>query len=271
MANHRFASSSCRTLYLNKYLLVLRLVVFFCLWRCRLVSFHICKASRRSSKFCLPVADLHLSSFFLPRPPPRALVFPVLPPRLLPPRLLSNSCLPRHIHLHLLVMSSDLCVAENWPKKKSRKSQRESDLFVLLSSLLQYFLCFIALSSSSSRGFPPLCVQGAPTASREKDRLFSERPTDTSLITSGLDSCGCLRRAPGRDTGTVAPRSWQKHLKNFKSLHSLRRLLDTHSFGIILCFASIISDAKCYKYPDMIEHSLNNSVTILDAIRFMLQ
>lgn len=44
-------------------------LVFFCLWRYRLVSFHICKASRRSSKFCLTVADLHLLSFFLPRSP----------------------------------------------------------------------------------------------------------------------------------------------------------------------------------------------------------
>jgi len=51
----------------NRYLYVLPVVTFFCLWRNRLVSFHICKASRRSSKFCLPVADLHFSSFFFPR------------------------------------------------------------------------------------------------------------------------------------------------------------------------------------------------------------
>lgn len=131
---------------------------------------------------------------------PRTLVFPVLPPR-----LLSGSRFPRRTHLHLLVLPSDLWVAENWPKR-SRKNRRESDLLSSFSSFSSssafsassFFLFFARISY--------VCVQRAPTALRERDHLFSERPTDTSLITSGLDSCGCLKRAPGRDTGTVTPR-----------------------------------------------------------------
>lgn len=113
--DHCFALfSQIRTLYLNRYLYVLPLVMFS-LWRYRLVLFHICKASRRSSKFCLPVADLHLSSFFLPRPPSTT-------PRSCLSRSSSSSSsssafielsLPRRTHLYLLVLSFDLWVAEN--------------------------------------------------------------------------------------------------------------------------------------------------------------
>lgn len=186
------------------------LLVFFSLRRYRLVSFHICKASRRSSKFCLCRSLTSISrpsSFLVLHRLPRALLsFPFF---LLVFFLGSyrNSRLPRRTRSHLLVLPSDLWVAENWPKR-SRKNRRKSDLpsSFLLAPLLRHFL----LHLSSFLYFAQIscvCVQRASTASRERDRLFSERPTDTSLITTGLDSCGCLRRAPGRNTGTVTPRS----------------------------------------------------------------
>lgn len=143
-----------RTLYLNRYLR--GSLLFLCLWR--LVSFHICKASRRSSKFCLPVADLHLSSFFLPRPPSTTPDYSCLSRSSFSYR---GSRFPRRTHLHLLVLPSDLWVAENWPKR-SRKNRSESELPSSFSSSSTF--------SASSFSLPSLRaeISCAPTASREK-------------------------------------------------------------------------------------------------------
>lgn len=197
---YSFFSDFVLGLYLNKSLRVIRLVVFFCLWRCRLVSFHICKASRRSSKFCLPVADLHLSSFFLPRPPSTT-----------PRSCLSRSSSSSSSSSALIELTSR-SLAPSYPafrftrrRKLAEKEQEKSEVVWPLCS------SFFSSSALSAASFfhPPLRADFLRVrATREGNRLFSERPTDTSLITSGLDSCGCLRRAPGRDTGTVAPRSW---------------------------------------------------------------
>lgn len=171
MAIASLLSLRLRTLYLNRYLRVLPLLSCSSLYRrYRLVSFHICKASRRSSKFCPPVADLYLSSFFLPRPPstnPALLSFPFFLPVFLPRRLvpeLTSSTSRSRSHLRACP-PSDLWVAENWPKR-SRKSPEGgprpapssiSSSALSASSLFLSFLHFAPISCA--------CVQRAPTAS----------------------------------------------------------------------------------------------------------
>lgn len=221
-------------------------LVFLCVWRCRLVSFHICKASRRSSKFCLPVADLHLSSFFLPRPPSTT-----------PDSCLSRSSFSYRAHVFLIALTCTFssCLPIYGSPKIGRKEAGKIDgspICLLLSPLLRHFLLHLPSFLLFAR---ISCVERAPTASRERVRFFSERPTDTSLITSGLDSCGCLRGAPGRDTRTDVTSRSRQASREFQTsalfvIFSSYTHLDTH-FRDNCVLRNMTSDAKCHKCLDI--------------------
>lgn len=250
MAIASLLSLRLRILYLNRYFCVL-LLVFFSLRRYRLVSFHICKASRRSSKFCLCRSLTSISrpsSFLVLHRLPRALLsFPFF---LLVFFLGSyrNSRLPRRTRLHLLVLPSDLWVAENWPKR-SRKNRRKSDL-----------PSFSSCSSSSAFSASSLLL---PLLRTDFLRMRATRVDSFAREGSPLlrTSNGYLPNYYGVGFLWVPEKSpWAKHgnrdaalLASLSRIPNLcifffRRLLDTHSFGTILYFAT--SDVKYHEYPD---------------------
>lgn len=245
--------------------------MFLCLWRCRLVSFHICKASRRSSKFCQPVADLHLSSFFLPCPPsttPHLLSFPFF----LFVFFLLGSYRP-HVFLAALARTFLSYLPIYRSPKIGRKEAGKAGggptcrRIFLLSLLLQHFLLHLSSFLLFAHDFLRVRATRADSFARDGSPLFSEHPTDTSLITSGLDSCGCLRRAPGRDTGTVTSRFWQAS-REFQT--SAVSSSSSHPFRTTLYFAIRQVMLSVINVQTLIERSLNNSA-VLDVIRFILQ
>lgn len=106
------------------------------------------------------------------------------------------------------VLPSDLWAAENWPKRsrKNRRPVRSSSLVSAISFRL-LFLFFVVYIFC-------VCVRWASILSckrkreRERDHLFSECLTATSLITSGLDSCGYGQESPG-ETRDLRRRAWE--------------------------------------------------------------
>lgn len=172
--------------------------ILFCLWWCCLVSLHICKASRRSSKFCLPVADLHLSSFLFLRLPSTTLRSCLL---LSPRALLSSSRLPRVAPTCIFLFCLPIYESSKIVRKKNRKNRRVSDL---LSSFSFFFFLFIVLCFvfSSSQIF---CLRVMRAGHSSGIVLFSECQMDSFLITAGLNFCGCLGRALGRDKRVALP------------------------------------------------------------------
>lgn len=156
MAIASLFSLRLRILYLNRYFCVL-LLVFFSLRRYRLVSFHICKASRRSSKFCLCRSLTSPSLVLLPSS--SSIDYP------------ARSCLSRSSSsssssaLIELASSSSHSLASSCPafrfmgrrklaEKEQEKSEKVRSAFFFF--LLHFFgiFCFISLPSSTSHKFP---------------------------------------------------------------------------------------------------------------------
>lgn len=81
---------------------------------------------------------------------------------------------------------------------------------------LWYLLFRFIFSFSSSSYIFCVCVRWASILSckrkRERDHLFSECLTATSLITSGLDSCGYGQESPG-ETRDLRRRAWEASLE----------------------------------------------------------
>lgn len=178
----------------------------------RLVSFHICKASRRSSKFRQPVADLCLSPFFLPRPP-CALLFSVLFFLLLFFVLFSLLSVLRFFFL--VPTCARFAFRFMSRRKLTEKEQEKSET----SPIFVFGICyFVSSSLSLLRRIFSVCACDERRFSlvkereRERDRLFSECLTATSLITSGLDSCGYGQESPG-ETRDLRRRAWEASLE----------------------------------------------------------
>lgn len=216
----------------------------------RLVSFHICKASRRSSKFRQPVADLCLSPFFLPRPPSTTLRSSLLR------SLLSSSFLrpvQSLIGIAVLLPCAHLrafCLPIYEPPKIDRKGAGkigdQSDL------RLWYLLFRFIFSFSSSSYIFSVCACDERRFSlvkereRERDHLFSECLTATSLITSGLDSCGYGQESPG-ETRDLRRRAWEASLEFQSSAFSWSSPW-VLSLLLLFQYNSLYYDnVKCYK------------------------
>lgn len=133
--------------------------MFLGLWRVRPVSLRICKASWRSSKFRLPVADLRLSSFFLPRPPS------VIPSSSLPCCFFFSSFLALIEPCAFLIahLSARLTSRRLMDHRKSTRSRKDLGGCSIHPSLSSSHLLPHRRFRSPLRSFS-VCVRCAPTA-----------------------------------------------------------------------------------------------------------
>lgn len=239
--------------YLNRYLRVLPLVMFFCLRRCRLVSFHICKASRRSSKFCQPVADLHLSSFFLPCPPsttPHSCLSRSSSSFFFPPRL---SYRPQ-VFLVAFACSFLSCLPIYRSPKIGRKGAGKIGggpptcrRISLLSPLLQHFLLHLPSFLLFAHDFLRVRATRADSFARDGSPLLR---TSNGYLPNyfGVGFLWVPEKSPwarhgNRDAALLAS------LSRIPNLCGLLVVFSSFPDNFVLC--NTTSDAKCHKCPDI--------------------
>lgn len=185
-----------RTLYLSRYFALLYSFVYD-----RAVWFHFTSAKPRdglASFACRSLTSTFLSFSFVFHRPPCALVFFFLF------GLLSNSRLPRRTYLHLLVPPFDLRESPKIRRKEAGKIEEHSILFSTL-----FFFLFIIFRFISFLLFLTNLLSAMSAGHSSRIVLFSECPTDSFLITLGLNSCGYLGRALRRDKRVALPHFFQ--------------------------------------------------------------